>query len=554
MHHLPVLVATLLGAWGIVAAAPMARAGPSAFSAEQWREDLRFTMQKLAETHPKLDWHVRKDSLLAAALVLERRIPELADDEILVGLMRLVSMVRDGHTWIVPWESKFSGGAAFPLRFYRFSDGLFITEAPSTQAELAGAKVLRIGGVPADEAFDRVSGLLGYDNVFTRLHRGPAALATPAIMRGAGLSRTRDSLEVTVLTRRGLRRTVRVAAVADSTGGEWLWKGEGLPVAETVSSTDGVSRFPLSRRRPKNYWFEYLPESKTLYCQFNAVLHDREEPFDQFCARMWRFADGHGVDKFILDLRQNGGGNNRILKPLLHGFIKRDSINRRGHFLAITGRATFSAAMNCQGFLEEQTEVLFVGEPSGASPNHAGDPMRYVLPQSGARLMVSKYVWHNAPPWDKREFVRPQIPATLSSKDFFAGRDPALEAALTLKDYESLPDVLRQAVAGGGISAGRKAFRDYKKRFPDEFGASSESEINYLGYDLLGGGALDRAIEIFRLNAEIYPGSWNVWDSLGEALMAKGDKAGAIGYYEKSVKLNPQNVGGRAILRRLRGE
>jgi hypothetical protein len=557
-HHSATLVprrawaAVLLAAalWIAIPAPASAGEAPSLTPA-QWREDLRFAMQKIRDVHPMPYRRIKADSLELAVRNLDRIIPELSDDQVVTNLMRLVSKIQDGQTAILPWYSSLAGGPLFPLRFRQFSDGLFITEAPKGNADLAGAEVLQVGKVAAQEAFERVSGLLSYDNSFTRLERGPKALVTPAIVHGVGLTGTRDTLEVTVRTRKGARRTERIAAVPDESGTDWLWKEEGLPVPESVSAIDGVSEFPVTRHRDQSYWFAYLPDHKVLYVQLNAVKNDKEESFERFCGRMWQEVDQKEVEKLILDVRGNEGGMSGLLKPLLHGVIKRDSINRTGRFLMLTGRKTSGAAVDCQAFLEEHTNVLFVGEPSGASPNHADDPGRYVLPQSGLTLNVSKFFWTNSMPWDKRAVIQPQIPVTVSSKDYFAGRDPVYEAAVALEDYKSLPDLLRES-ASGGLAKTRAAYREYRKRYPEGFGETPEREINYLGYVLMSEGDVDEAIVVFRLNAELFPESWNVWDSLGEGLMAKGDTAGAIANYEKSVKMNPENTGGKAMLRSLR--
>jgi Flp pilus assembly protein TadD len=62
------------------------------------------------------------------------------------------------------------------------------------------------------------------------------------------------------------------------------------------------------------------------------------------------------------------------------------------------------------------------------------------------------------------------------------------------------------------------------------------------------------AIAVLKLNVELYPGSWNVYDSLGEAYMLNGDKALAISNYEKSLELNPKNSNGALMLKKLRGQ
>lgn len=68
-----------------------------------------------------------------------------------------------------------------------------------------------------------------------------------------------------------------------------------------------------------------------------------------------------------------------------------------------------------------------------------------------------------------------------------------------------------------------------------------EETVNVLGYRLLEAGKVDEAVAVLRRNAELYPDSANVHDSLGEALERKGDLAAAIQSYEKAVKIGAVN-------------
>ncbi len=68
---------------------------------------------------------------------------------------------------------------------------------------------------------------------------------------------------------------------------------------------------------------------------------------------------------------------------------------------------------------------------------------------------------------------------------------------------------------------------------------ATEPELNNYGYQLMGQGENDKAIEMLALNVKRFPKSANAWDSLGEAYAIKGDKQNAIKNFKKALTLNP---------------
>jgi predicted alpha/beta superfamily hydrolase len=100
-----------------------------------------------------------------------------------------------------------------------------------------------------------------------------------------------------------------------------------------------------------------------------------------------------------------------------------------------------------------------------------------------------------------------------------------------------------------------KDIETHFQRFSKEFGyvmEPSEDFVNKCGYRLLRFGHVNDAIAIFEKNAERNPESFNVYDSLGEAYMVKGEKQLAISNYEKSLTLNPNNENGKEMLKKLK--
>ncbi len=109
-----------------------------------------------------------------------------------------------------------------------------------------------------------------------------------------------------------------------------------------------------------------------------------------------------------------------------------------------------------------------------------------------------------------------------------------------------------ELLLAGRISESLDGFRKIKREKPDDVSVS-ENRLNNLGYMLMRQEKLMAAIEIFKLNVELYPNAWNVYDSLGEAYMNKGEKELAIANYKKSLELNPGNEGGAQMLKKLMG-
>jgi len=102
-----------------------------------------------------------------------------------------------------------------------------------------------------------------------------------------------------------------------------------------------------------------------------------------------------------------------------------------------------------------------------------------------------------------------------------------------------------------GIASAVEMFN--KKRSEDKnWIPFSENRMNVLGYLSLQDGKTEDAIELFKLNVKAYPKSSNVYDSLAEAYMIRGDKKQAIKYYKKSLELNPENTNAITKLEQLK--
>jgi len=134
---------------------------------------------------------------------------------------------------------------------------------------------------------------------------------------------------------------------------------------------------------------------------------------------------------------------------------------------------------------------------------------------------------------------------------------PALDEMLakieTLANQTPISEVMLKTINEKDISAAIQQYHELKETQPDAYNFREE-ELNSLGYQLLKMKKTKEAIEVFKLNVEVYPQSYNVYDSLAEAYMINGDRELAIKNYEKSLELNPKNTNAVEMLKKLRKE
>jgi len=513
---------------------------------EQWREDLRAYDHQMRATHLDLFNSMSEEEYEAALADLDRRLPEFERHEIIVELGRITSMVDDGHTtlWLTPNNQ--NGFHQVPILLYWLQDGLYVLGVEKQHAAAVGGRVIRVGNVSVEEAMARVAPLVPRDNQMGVLALSPRYLEIPEVLDALGITESITGATYVVETQGGTEVTVTLDAIPDG----WLPRLGTRPYV-IPTSADRVEMVygrgtpdrpqPMYLSDPGNrFWYEWLDDSRTLYVQLNAILNKDDESMEAFFERVFEQADTRPIDRLVIDLRFNGGGNNFNNFPVIRGIVRRHQIDEPGKLFVITSRHTFSAAGHLVTYLERQTDAIFVGEPTGASPNHYGDAGLVELPNSGLRARASEIYWQNSLPsrFDTRDWTPPEISAPLSIDDYLTGRDPAMEAILAYAAEPPIKDQMLTALESGGPDEAKATFQRYVSDPTHEF-VNIEGTMNTLGYELLGEKRVDEAIVVFELNAETYAESANVFDSLGDGYRARGDTEAAIASYRKALEIDP---------------
>jgi hypothetical protein len=391
---------------------------PSAV-ADDLRADLDAMLAARDTIHPD-GWHgMARADWVAAADDFAARASLMSHDQHLVELVRLAAMPswngRDGHTGIFPFTPE-DGTLLYPLRWWQFSDGLVITAARPPYEDLVGSRVEAIAGRPIDEVLDLIEPLAPRDNPSNLKAFGLLYLRVSNLLAGLGLIDEAGPTEFTLVDRDGNRRDVEIEPTTPVVDDDW---DSGLP--HRLAATDA----PWLRDQDTTLWWTFLEDSGTLFAQFNHVRGDATEVISELRER----AQEDDVERVVIDLRHNSGGDNTTLPPIELA-LRDPAIDRPGRLFAIIGRVTFSAAANFATDIDGATSVTFAGEPMGGSPNLYGDTRPVALPASGQTLYMAARYWERSTPDDTRITIEPDIPVDLSSDDYFAGRDPVLEAII----------------------------------------------------------------------------------------------------------------------------
>jgi tetratricopeptide (TPR) repeat protein len=508
--------------------------------AGKWRADLRQLADEMPRYH-KNPFHTITPAQFGTAVKnLHDKIPTLARHQIIVEMAKIVAMIGDGHTNIAPTRDPKVAFNALPVKLYLFREGLFVRSAKREYADLVGSRVVRIGGITADEAVARAGEMIGKDNEMDVRFFAPHLLVMPEVLNGLGLSRSVSGAEFTI-EKAGKQRVITLPSsgpadlIPPDTDLTWLSK-EGWADMRDAAKAPA----PLWLKDPQNkFWYEYLPRPGVVYVQLNQVGNKETETLADFTRRLFEFIDSSNAEKLVFDLRLNRGGNGTLLKPLLLAVIK-SKLNRPGKLFAIIGRSTWSAAQFFLNDLEAYTDVTFVGEPSGSRGNIYGDSRKIILSNSGITARASVYYWQDWVPWDTRKWTAPHLTAELSVENYSSNTDPAMELILAGTPKPDLDTLLRDALANGGVEAAVKKYREFRAGPANKF-AATEDVLLVAGQQLLDQNKPEQALELFKLAVEEYPGSFRAFFAVGEAYARTGNKELAITNFKKSLKLYPNN-------------
>lgn len=379
----------------------------------RWLEDITHLSSDLPKKHKNLFFQKNKNEFLKEIAAIKADIDALTDYEIKLQIAKIIASIGDAHTF-VPLQVNL----LLPLKFYYFSDGIYVVAAPLEYKHILYCKITKVNQIPIEEVINILSSIISYENEPYLNSQLPKFLPAIELLYDLELVNDVDSLEVTFEDKCKKLRTLDIKSLPLMESREKL-----SLINNTLNYNNNL---PLYRRySDKTYWFEHIPSHKTVFFKYNACKNMLSKDVATFCIELIQFIKDHDIEKLVIDLRNNFGGNSSLLDPFIENIKHCSKINKKGSLFVIIGRETFSSALLNALSLKNTTAAIFLGEPTGGKPNCYGEVQRFKLTNSGLTICYSTE-YYKIIEDDSMPSFMPDVNLTLTIQDYVSNEDPCL--------------------------------------------------------------------------------------------------------------------------------
>ena len=408
------------GVFALLLSAVLAAQTPPPNRDAAWREDIAYFARELAAGQKDFDTLYPRALFDAAIQSIVTDLPTSTDAAVTLNLMHIVASAHVGHTNMrIPMD----GPLAFrrlPISVQWFADGLVVTAATEPYREAIGLRVQYIGALSPERIESAVAAYVSYETDSWLRLQSQTYMVAVDVLRAIGQADAEGRVSITLTKADGSPLVLKLSPMA------WRDPTPMLSAIDVLSLPVGPARKDPNR----NYQYEIIPDSKTLYIRYNRCADDPAQPFADFVKEIFARvdADPKSVDRVVVDLRTNGGGNSAILAPLVAGLKSRKALSAKGRLFVLTGPGTFSSGLMAAIDLKALDAVL-VGEAPGEKLNSYGEVRSFTLSNSKLIVQYSTKFFRLSKDV-KIETLEPELKVKRTVADFLAGRDPVLEVAL----------------------------------------------------------------------------------------------------------------------------
>lgn len=375
-------------------------------------EDIEHFRTQLPAKHKNLFHNISKEEFNNSVDNLISKVDKLTNTQVFVELNKIIASIGDAHTGTNYWD-----GFLYPLKFYCFNDGIYVIDADKSLEEILYAKVNKINGIDINIITEELRGLISYENEYWFKERLPAYLSSPVFMYGLGIipDEEKTTFEFETVNKDIITKEIDICSYGENP--DYINLG-----------SDNRNVYLYNREKEDYYWYEYLEKDKLVYFKYNVCDVMKGNIFVSFNYGMFNSIKNYDIEKFVIDLRHNSGGNSEIINPFLKSIADLSSANPEMKIYVIAGRATFSSGIMAVLDINNKVDTTFIGECTGGSPNSYGDVGIFELLNSKIPIQYSKKYFQLTN--DNAVTITPDITIEPTIQDFIENKDVAMDYIL----------------------------------------------------------------------------------------------------------------------------
>ncbi len=371
-----------------------------------WISDLDQIDARVRERHNDPFSVVSEADWSARLAELKKSFPAATPDERIVGMASLAGLL-DTHTQF--WSPD---QTMYEVLLYRFTDGVFVIAA--SDPSMIGWRLESINGMSVVDLEALMQPLIPADNESAYLN---ATYLMSYVDYLHGLGVVDDPMKPGFAFSKPDGSAVTVDLGASDAD-------DFFEAQHALGSLTGDENEAVRRRAEPIWWRTDEATGSFLLALNDHSSTGRTEAIDALTTAL----DNGAADRVVVDMRYLRGGDGSQLMPIVDALKSDTRIYRPGALTVLISRENESAATVVASLLETMKATTFVGEMTPARADNflcgcAEDP----LSESGYVFSVPESRSGNG---DTRMAIEPDVPIPVSSVDFFAGRDPALDTAL----------------------------------------------------------------------------------------------------------------------------
>jgi hypothetical protein len=380
---------------------------PATTRDERWLQDIDYLARELPRLHVNAFHTISQSVFDAMIATLKANVARLDDVQLTAEIIKIVASVGDGHTSMGRTIFDFQ---SYPIKVHWFDDDLYVVAAQAYARDVLGFRLLRIGDVAIEDVYERLSVYKAYENEWNKKSNSEMLIPRAALLYTAGILPSAKQGSFTFMDTQGKEISVTLEPIVKAE--DWL---------------SVQTNVPLYLEQPdKNFWLKYLEDSGVLFIKYNSC--DDKEGFKKLATEALELIDADKVNKLVIDLRGNSGGNSSIFQPLLNGLKARAIGKDPSKLFVMIDRLTYSSAMLNAWELQTQTSATLLGEPTGEKPNSYGEIRHLKLPNSQLEIQYSTRFFQMVK--GDPVAIMPDVGIEPTFADFASGRDPVLEYVL----------------------------------------------------------------------------------------------------------------------------